>query len=321
MKKVVLVILLTVSIGLLYWQKTITDAERESIANYRWHLNEINYYKQKLFNSETARVEDLLDFNYNRNEIGISLAMLGISKEQMENIEKICHLNEAKYLYKLMADYDFDLESYNRLREEAKLAGINPSKLFTPNQVSIFAIHRNGHLLYRDGWRQATADEAEKFKTIEAEEIAQYREYAAAKKAVHDDCLRENPLPKYFAVGDFPEVELKPKTENTSWINVLFGIKEITLSAQVPLNTPFSIVGREICPDDGITINGRDLVNYQHQYGFTSFTFEDGAVISNWAHTEEGYIVPNYVDITDIFAKDGLKVINDSLINSHISPI
>ena len=276
-----LVLILVAVLAFAYWQYAKVKKEHHNNSLYRLVMGEILHEKKELLNPETAYLSDLLSYKKDRQRLtsipindeerkkiekelkewGLTWQDLDISEAKMREVEVNCHRNEAKFLYKLMKGGGFELKTYNRLREEAKLAGFNPSEIFTPGQVSIFVVRRNGRLLYRDGWRQATASEIEKFKAIEVEKEAQRQKYEAEAKTERGDSIR---------------------------------------------------------------INGHYLVNYNPTGANINASFtteEDGTVFCNWAHTENGYEVPNFVDITDIFTKDGLKVIDDSFINSHISPI
>jgi len=278
LRVIFLLVIIIIGMSFAYLQYAKVKKEHHNNSLYRLVMGEILHEKKELLNPETANLSDLLSYKKDRQRLtsipindeerkkiekelkewGLTWQALDISEAKMREVEVNCHRNEAKFLYKIMKEDGFELKTYNRLKKEAKLAGFNPSEIFTPGQVSIFVVRHDGRLLYRDGWRRATASEIEKFKAIEDEKEAQRQKYKAEAKTARGDSIK---------------------------------------------------------------INGLDY-NPTGAYVYASFTIdEDSTVFCNWAHTENGYEVPNFVDITDIFTKDGLKVINDGLINSHISPI
>lgn len=308
-EKVVMLTILVASIGgLAYWLHATDKKEQEYNSAYSRNLGLMTMAKIELFNTKTADLDDLEEFDESRQALGISLASLGISDKQMKEAAQTATKNEyrnrAYRFHEILVAHGFDLWTYTKMRESAKLGGVTVKELFAEEGVRVEVNNYNDQLLYHDGWRQPTPEETQLFQALKAKERAE-RMLQKVKDQLEDirveitrqQCLQENP-PKYFLVGNFPEIEFKPEImEGDSAAVVSVETQKSTLHATIPV---------KIGEFQHFNIRIQDQCEVPYRMRLTVFGDDDS---QNWKHDEEGYKVKTFVDIAPILASDGLKVV------------
>jgi hypothetical protein len=295
MKKIVLVAIV-LTVVFFSWLHAKEKTLNQFNSNFRSNLSELVEARAKIFNPETADLYYLQQFNYHREGLGMSLATLGITEKQMQEVERNCHRNEAHELYVVMANYGFDLNTYKKMRQEAKLANLSLTDIISPGQIRIDIRWRENKKVYPNGWRPASSEETQKFSAIEALEAQEEKLRSQDWETDYQTCIEKFPR-TYFLMVDGKSKVLAVNPEDDT----------VTVTVEMPVGTYFNIGSWE---------NPRCDHGYYRLSNMTFFD-ADGRVISgeerDWSPSKSGYVVRTFIDIQPILADDGLMVINQNI--------